>query len=235
MCEDDSDVIAQEREAVRAEVYSLLAGLLSAAPTQDQLAALRGKDLLCSLRRRLQECGLQDLPELGELAAAIGTTADEWGAVRREFNRLFLGPGKLPAPPWESVYLSPDRLVMQEPAREVLREYVDAGVGYDGMMGCPPDHVAKELGFMATLIQLAVDRPGDEAMLRERQQRFVQDHLLRWVPRFCADLEGAPSARFYRIVARMLRRFLDSEARGGGRTSEYSELSGGAEQGLKSR
>ena len=205
------EIDPQTRDTVRAEVYSLVAGLLAGAPSRDQLASLAKEGILDLLRQRMEESGLGDLPELSELTATMGTTDETSEALRREFNVLFLGPGKLSAPPWESVYLSPDRLVMQAPAQEVLREYVDAGLGYDGMIGCPPDHVAKELGFMAALIGSAADGNDHGEAARERQQDFLRRHLLQWLPRFCGDLELADTARFYRIVARLLRSFLNAE------------------------
>jgi TorA maturation chaperone TorD len=207
------EIDPQTRDTVRAEVYSLVAGLLAGAPSRDQLASLAKEGILDLLRQRMEESGLGDLPELSELTAAMGTTDETSEALRREFNVLFLGPGKLSAPPWESVYLSPDRLVMQAPAQEVLREYVDAGLGYDGMIGCPPDHVAKELGFMAALISVVAHDDADQGAIHQRQQHFLLHHLLRWIPRFCTDLEAAENARCYRIVARLLRRFLEREER----------------------
>lgn len=203
-----------DRNTVRAEIYGLLAGVLAGAPSHEQLGALASADLLGSLYQRAARSGLGDLPELCELATTLGTTEESWDAVGREFNELFLGPGPLPAPPWESVYLSPERLVMQAPARAVLRAYVDAGLGYDSMIGCPPDHVAKELGFMAALIGGVTDAEAAPERRGDCEDAFLHEHLARWVPRFCDDLERAAAARWYRAVACLLRRFLDVEVRG---------------------
>src|SRR4030067_2524293 len=57
-----------------------------------------------------------------------------------EYTRLFIGPYKLPCPPWESVYTSGKRLMMQEAYDEVRGFYFEAGLQIDNpnIMG---DHI----------------------------------------------------------------------------------------------
>ena len=46
----------------------------------------------------------------------------------------------------------------------------------------------------------------------QRQRAFFERHLRPWYAKFAAQLEAAPSANYYRPVARLLRAFLDVEA-----------------------
>jgi len=51
--------------------------------------------------------------------------------------------------PFASVYLSPERLVMQEQRDEALEFYARFGLGVDENFKEPEDHVAAELSFLS--------------------------------------------------------------------------------------
>ncbi|MEI3231097.1 MAG: molecular chaperone TorD family protein, partial [Gordonibacter pamelaeae] len=64
---------------------------------------------------------LQDA--LAEVAAANGL-----GQLRSVYTKLFIGPAKLPAPPWESVYATGGRpLLFQESTLAVRRRLLPPG------------------------------------------------------------------------------------------------------------
>ncbi|MBK8031836.1 MAG: molecular chaperone TorD family protein [Chloroflexi bacterium] len=48
-----------------------------------------------------------------------GWQAEDFDAVRRDFARLFIGPGHLPTPPWESVYRNEERLIFDKQTLQV--------------------------------------------------------------------------------------------------------------------
>lgn len=57
-----------------------------------------------------------------------------------------------------------------------------------------------------------IELPARAAEIVEAQARFVHEHLARWVPGFCDELEAHAATPFYRGAAQMLRGFLADEA-----------------------
>lgn len=133
--------------------------------------------------------------------------------VRDEYTRLFLGPNKLEAPPWESAYLGKGHVIMQPSTLEVRSCYLSEGLLPGGYPSVADDHVAIELDFMARVsgkMLEAYDEGDGEALERhlEAQRRFLKEHLLGWMPGYLAALEAARRAEFYPAVVRLVYAFL---------------------------
>ena len=71
-----------------------------------------------------------------------------------DYTRLFIGPYKLPCPPWESVYTSRKKLMMQDAADDARRTYAELGLAVDDA-GVMPDHIGAELNFLALICERA--------------------------------------------------------------------------------
>lgn len=133
-----------------------------------------------------------------------------------EFANLFLNAGNHPVFPYESVYTSPEGLLMQEARDEVLREYRQQGLVGSDKSNEPEDHLAIELEFMLFLGQktieaLQIDDKEQGIACLQKQKEFLEQHLLAWCPRFCNDLALASESDFYRGIALLTGGFLDSE------------------------
>jgi TorA maturation chaperone TorD len=124
-----------------------------------------------------------------------------------EYTRLFIGPYKLPCPPWGSVYASPKRLMMQASADAVLDLYREAGLTVNSA-DVMPDHIGAELNFLAILFQ----RIGDETENRDHYvkiaDKFIREHLMEWTPKFARDMEDAAVSPLYRELAKATARFI---------------------------
>ncbi len=137
-----------------------------------------------------------------------------------DYAKIFLGAGIFKdcdaAYPYESVYTSPGRLIMQEARDQVLAAYRAKGLDKDAALNFPEDHIALELEFMAFLCRetqhalAARDWPEVSTGLKE-QKDFLEQHLLNWVPAFCADVLKLANTDFYRAVAGMTNGFLAME------------------------
>lgn len=121
-----------------------------------------------------------------------------------DYTRLFIGPYKLPCPPWESVYRSPARLMLQDAALDARRTYAAFGLSVEET-GVMPDHVGVELNFLALASERAGEPDAKQFDWIRIAQAFADDHLLQWVPQFTADLEAAAESSFYRTLARATR------------------------------
>ena len=149
------------------------------------------------------------LRELKEAVREINTTSkDELEELLWEYTRLFIGPYKLPCPPWESVYTSPKRLMMQDAADQVLKHYLEAGLILE-TRGVMPDHIGAELNFLALLLQKSHSEADGKEQLLRITDNFLNDHILKWIPDFIRDMENAAETRFYKALAGVTRNLVD--------------------------
>jgi putative dimethyl sulfoxide reductase chaperone len=134
-----------------------------------------------------------------------------------DYAKVFLGAGITKngsaAYPYESVYTSPARLIMQDARDQVLAAYRTKGLDKVKTLDVPEDHLGLELEFMGCLCretQQALaqgDWPTVSASLQE-QREFLAKHLLNWVPTFCVDVTKYAETDFYQAVSRMTNGYL---------------------------
>ena len=145
------------------------------------------------------------------------------GAVLTElavdYVRAFIGSGNdgfSAAYPYESVYTSPKRLMMQDARDEVLVLYRAAGLDKQESWKEGEDHIALELEFEQILGERALEalERGDEEACRAlllSQRNFLEDHLLAWYPMMAADLQKFPKTDFYRGLGKLTDGFLHND------------------------
>ena len=136
-----------------------------------------------------------------------------------DYVRTFIGHGVngySAAYPFESVYTSERRLLMQEARAEVLQTLRENGLKR-GSWTEGEDHVALELEFMQRMSMRAGEalEAGDEdaaiAHLRT-QQIFMRDHLLNWLPMLVADMEKFSQTKFYQGLAKLTMGYLEEDS-----------------------
>lgn len=134
--------------------------------------------------------------------------------LEADYASLFLGIGRYPAHPYESVYLNKDRVIMGESRDDVLRIYMQEGLQKADWFKEPEDHIAVELEFMAFLcmqLQEALSRGTSDRVLSliEAQKDFFEKHLKSWVPEFCDDIvKNAIQYDFYQAMADITKRYI---------------------------
>jgi TorA maturation chaperone TorD len=129
-----------------------------------------------------------------------------------EYASLFLGVGPKPVHLVESVYLSKDHLLYQQPYHEIIQAY--RSLGYEKEKGFhePEDHVAVEFDFMANLCRWTSKTLNDGEVEKaiaylNLQKELLRDHLNQWVPLLCQELEKAASSPFYKALAQLTNGF----------------------------
>lgn len=203
-------------EVLRARevAYSLLARLFGEEPDPAFLRELHQRRvfdtfLFADANEAVQKGAERVAAFLAELET-LGESGFE--ALRSEYTRLFIGPARLPAPPWESAYLTEERLLFQESTLEVRRAYRKYGLLPRNFPHEADDHISFELEFMARLCRLAQD---EDQAVRDRvladQAAFLREHLQRWVPAFAGDLEAHASTGFFQGAAGLLKGFLEAD------------------------
>lgn len=192
-------------------LYKYLWRAFAAEPDEAFLALVAQEQTPEQVALMLGEAG--DALDAQAAAAAYAEAGEEGiSRLQSEYTALFVGPGKLPAPVWESVYVTGRDLVFQESTLAVRYAYEDAGYQAAAYPREADDHLATELGFMAALAHDA--RVAHEAQDAEKlkvalanQQRFLAEHLNVWVGQFRDRLEREADAKigpFYRSFARLL-------------------------------
>lgn len=194
----------------RSRVYRFLA-VAFAPPTPERLGSLsRGRGLVLP-RRLAWALSPETLDRLGALDSCVRAwrhrrPADVDDRLTRDYQRLFVGPYHLPAPPWESCYRPPGGPLMGPPAVEVARRYAEAGFPLPPRAHILPDHIARELGFLALLAaaEARAWRAAGAAVARpwlERQAGFLAEHLAVWIEPFSDRVAQAARFHFHRLLA----------------------------------
>jgi anaerobic sulfite reductase subunit A len=136
-----------------------------------------------------------------------------------DYARVFLGAGVYEgtvANPYESVYTSPERLIMQDARDEVLATYRAKGLDKVETLNVPEDHISLEFEFMAYMCQETMnaldykDWSGVTGSLME-QMDFLVQHLMNWIPGFCTDIEKCATTDFYKALAKITSGYLRLE------------------------
>ena len=114
---------------------------------------------------------------------------DDWDSVEYGFNRLFVGPAALSAPPYASVYLDgTHRQVMGQTTTRIRELYQALGLASPWLNKIPDDHLALELDALWQVLDTYQRLPGEP--LRQAAA-YLCRHLLRWVPRFVEQVRHA--------------------------------------------
>ncbi len=206
------------RSHTGAALFGLLGSMYLCKPTKEALAGWRtllGHDpplIVRELKEALERIDVASAPELEALL---------W-----EYTRLFVGPYRLPCPPWESVYTSPKKLLMQEAYDTVKAMYAQVGVEV-GDPNTLADHIGAELNFMAILLEKAETESELGARYRQLAEEFWHEHLWNWIPEFTSDLEEAADTTLYKVLAQTTRRVVQSPDESGDGLCPFGKLASG--------
>lgn len=204
----EKEEVLQEALAARGLLYRCAWRLFAAPMDAEALRAL-GDPTAAEAVALLTGDDVTLAQAYDRLVGAGATESPSVEVLAGEYTKLFVGPGKLPAPPWESVYRSDGDLLFQESTLKVRDAYREAGFQAKGYPREADDHLATELSFMVSLIDEAVvaveagDAVRAHAFLAA-QRKFLDQHLNGWAPAFaCRLAEHLPAnaGAFYSSAA----------------------------------
>ena len=140
--------------------------------------------------------------QLSAIVRDFAAAPDEAG-LAREYQRLFIGPDALPAPPWGSVYLDRECCLFGDSTLRLMDFCAEQGFESTSEQREPPDH----FGMLCSLVALLAESRGDKALLCD----FLAEHLLPWRKPFLERFEQATQdCPFYRAAARLATLSLDA-------------------------
>lgn len=129
--------------------------------------------------------------------------------IRDDYLRLFIGIGKVLAPPWESVYFNENHLLFREQTLQVRNWYRRYGLEYEKIHKEPDDHISLEMSFIVCLSKRALEALEENnkqkfEQLIEAQRQFLSEHLLAWGSQFCRLVIEHAETDFYRGLAYLI-------------------------------
>ena len=145
--------------------------------------------------------------------------------LARDRTRLVRGimKGYGPPPPYEFVYAGYKDAELLKEHTQARLSYAEAGVIVNEEVKNSPDFIGIELDFMRHLTQTEAqaweeDRFDEACEMLRKQQAFLKDHLVTWVPRYCEEMFKEANLDFYRGIAQLTRGFVLEENE---KVSEY--------------
>ena len=168
--------------ACRAYIFELMHLLFAQEPTQDLINVLSSEESL-----QVFDIYTDGKPEF---ISTLDITK-----LQKEYFPLFIGPDKMPALPWESVYKTGHRVLFQQNTLEVRKLYLKHGLIALGYPNEADDHIAIELYFIMALAKRTTDAFSNNDTklvkeLAEAQLHFLDKHL-DWVHKYAADIDSA--------------------------------------------
>ena len=211
----------------RSRVYGFLGAVYNRLPDKGFAESLSGPDLAGFLSSLAET---EDLPGdvreglrliEGFVRDSAARPVDELETeLAVERTRLLRGvkPGYGPPPAYESVYVGSDQGPLMQASVAVRQIYAEAGVKLPEEVRDQPDFIGFELDFMRQLTeeeaQAWADDDQEEALvILGRQRAFLEEHITRWIPRFCDVMVQEARLDFYRGIACMTKGFVLDEAK----------------------
>ncbi|MEH7746062.1 molecular chaperone TorD family protein [Neobacillus drentensis] len=198
-------------------VYFQLQPLLVARKKYYQLIHLLffeplGSEIFVEIRNHGNLHELEEIHEGGKILQNVFEQLTEEQIKREyeEFHRLFVGPGPLVAPPWESYYRSREHLLFEEWTYQVREQYHQFGLQFKNENNEPDDHLLLELEFMLSLIDFSLQEPRKDRVIEliSSQIHFLEEHLTIWVPYFCKRIIEHTGSQLYLGAAMLLEALL---------------------------
>ena len=196
----------------RAKTYALLSRLFAKEADEPLLETMRTMRFPASTGNDKLDEGHRLI--VGQLSTLWENSLSE---LAIDYARVFLGggiDGYSAAYPFESVYTSSRRLLMQDARDEVLALYRSEGFDKAQNWTEGEDHISLELEYMQRLAertQEAIIRGNENEAFRlsEVQMAFLRNHLAGWAPMLTCDMMRFAQTRLYRGLAFTTEGFLE--------------------------
>jgi TorA maturation chaperone TorD len=123
--------------------------------------------------------------------------AADGDALLDEYERLFVGPGRVPCQPYEALWRGdqPRReqgMLMGKASTEVLAVYRSLDLVVSAEAHELPDHIAIEWEALSYAFEVGSD---------EAASSLLEKHLAVWIPTFCVAVAAETEQPFYRGLA----------------------------------
>lgn len=205
---DSLDSVMTDRQ----QVYALLARLWQKEVDDELLISLKDSNVF-ETDDETFDASLSMIRDY--LASDEASTLD----LARDYAKGFCGAGSTKmnsAYPFESVYTSPNQMLMQEARDKALEWYHQYGLTKSEDWHDCEDQLGLELEFEEYLIsQYQKAREDDDqeraTELLNAQRDFAREHLANWLPKFAKDANHKARTGFYRGLAKFTNSYVKSD------------------------
>lgn len=129
--------------------------------------------------------------EKQRIASLLSQTTLEEETLAQAYQRLFVGPYALPAPPWGSVYLDHENVLFGNSTLDLREWMLENGIDIALTQNEPEDHI----GLMIMMVAwIAETRP-------EKLNELLAEHLLPWAYRYLEKLSLQGAFPYYEGLA----------------------------------
>ena len=187
------ELLIEEEDQLRADMYSFLASLLRTEPSADlvkQLTLLESDDTPIGKAIKI----------LTKLASSL-----DLPSIRAEYVGIFIGVGRGEILPFASYYLT--GFLKDKPLAKLRNDMKEIGIEISKNVKEPEDHIASLFDIMAGLILGKFNRKFSIG----EQRDFFNKHLAPWVDLLMRDIEASKIAVFYAPVGTIGREFIEIE------------------------
>jgi len=210
----DMSVLEQDitTARLRSKVYRLLSdGFSQVDEKQFKLLKSGYVSVWRNISEWLEE-GKMFVPFINRLEEVINSV--DYEGLAAEHSRLFEPRSKLQVPPYETEYTlqeSPQHaLTQQTQLSDISGFYKAFGLSISGERPDRVDHIATELEFMHVMalkesIAIENDETDHIEIVRDAQQKFMEDHLGRWTGYFRDRMAGSDDDGLYISLAELLK------------------------------
>ncbi len=144
---------------------------------------------------------------LAEFASSLSDEEKAVEEVSVEWTRLFVGPPKPAAAPWESFYRAKDPKSGFGPATFAMQEQLrEHGLAMAGDSNQYADHMGIELMLLAE-----VCRKADACGGCEEIGAYLREHPLGWVEAFEQAVDASAPDGYYRRLIRLARALMEMQ------------------------
>ncbi len=187
--------------------YQFLSKVFYEAPAEDFINSLVSNQLFDDWPLDSEEAEIQTgLALLCDFSQSWN--GEKFTALAKEYARLFIGPGHIPVPLWESVYRSPEHLLFDKETLQVRQDYQRFGMGVPRLNVEPDDQLGLELRFVAYLARLGLAaieqaKPDKLNAILVGMRSFLDEHLLLWANDCLHDVIRYTDSPYYAGVAHL--------------------------------
>ncbi|WP_298439474.1 molecular chaperone TorD family protein [uncultured Ferrimonas sp.] len=138
---------------------------------------------------------------ISAIQSALAST--DVDGLERDYYRLFIGPGKMLAYPWGSVYTDRENLLFADSCQAFNRFCQRWQVQVSLDQHQPLDHIGIMLGILGQLLSNDQQAAVDE---------LLTEHLMPWAPRMLSCVIEQADSNYYRgfaqLTAQLLQRLM---------------------------
>lgn len=141
-----------------------------------------------------------------QLRASVGDQNCSIIMMKEDYLNLFTGTGNPLAPPYESVYRSPDHLMFDKQTSEIRDFYKSYGWESKFKGKIPDDHLGVELLFLTLMIEkyLELDDEICNSEMRDEIRRFIDQHIMSWVPEWNKSIQQNANTLSYKGIGTLI-------------------------------